>query len=460
MSAGKRHHPNQNYKKQSNHYIEYKNVKSNLLDYSRPSSADIEIAINNASIRDLRRLQQRDASTHTPQQADLIREALSTGFDFGGGSAGTPQPRPESPVVSAVVSRKDTLAGHAVRGSRYTVCPPEWNLTPTQYLSARADCDSVGDSVLLAGLALSVMGGSAAVATYDATHGTTPAWVPVAFSVIFLVVLIALAVQLTTRRRTRTMMAAFDPALAIDIKTDRDRDTLKTIAQPLSDKNLSPDERQRVLTGMYVVATRMAEQEQADDFLTALGEGAREERRTRWDRALDRFEAVDTAWANLITDPLAVLDHARLLDVAHAPTERFIEAHGRARDLIGSRTRTDLPTDGTLDTIETAVRALDTAWNDARTRAERAGYDWLPAADRRRARQAHALLVAAADDSCTLAERASAAEKALALLQDIETVPVPKPILTTLAAVNRPELAAAPILSEPVLSESLPISPV
>lgn len=377
-------------------------------------------------------------------------------------------------VASAVpalptLEKYDLLLMHARRWDSFTVCPPEWDMSPVEYRRTVSRCaPGLSSTTFLSYMGLFpslvgvVIGG---LSIYRGTEQASSPWALMAFVLTGLAFAGFLIHNTRTKRKAQRRVERLDPRHAVVLTTGEARKAILAMAAPLTVPDekqesatmpavLAPDERARVLGDLYAEATRLSAIEKgakAAQKATAAASAAEAasqiadehaERKRRWHQTLSRFEAIDTAWADLLIDPLSVLDHALLLDVTNVATAHLIEAHGHARDLIGTRTADDLPPTSTLTETETAVRALDTAWTEARTRAERAGYDWLPEADRKRARQATALLDTAADESLPLAARANAGAKAVELLNAIEAITVPRTTMLALTEHTRLALTA------------------
>lgn len=371
--------------------------------------------------------------------------------------------------VLPVLPKYDLLRMHARRWDSTTVCPPQWDLSPVEYQRTVGRCGpgfsavSILAAVGLFPTATLGVGVGINLAQGDGYFGPGP----VAGTFIVLAALFFLIFGVSNARgraKARQRVQELDPRDAVVLNSAEARRAVLAMAAPLtvptetpegtSRPPLSAEDRSRLLGDLYAEASRLSVIEKTATFTQAAQavvstaaaaaqvEDEHADRKRRWAQTWGRFEAIDLAWADLLTDPLAVLDHALLLDVSNVATARFIEAHGHARDLIGTRTVTDLPPASTLTEIQIAVRALDTAWTDAKTRAERAGYGWLPKADRKRARQAAALLATAADESLTVAARANAGAKAVELLNAIEAVPMPRVTMLALSERTRLPLAA------------------
>lgn len=421
--------------------------------HRHPSQEMNQHILNNVNGGTLRRLQQEHKNNLEPRSV-VVRDTVTA----------TPTPLPVVPTAASVTTSSGlsalhtdaVLDMHAGRWEDFTVCPPEWNMTPTQYRVAISNT-SPGLSIfhILLGLPLFVctlMSGGlvAGMVIHDRSVSESGGWTMLLMPALAVLLAGMLAAFTRHRKNAQARMLPLDPRLAVVLKNEGDRRTIRALAEPLADPDVSPETRARVLGDMYAEATRLVANRQSTrtDPATAAALELAEARR-RWQQTLDRFATIDLAWADLLIDPLAVLEHSQLLDVSNPATKTLIETHGHARDLIGARTIADLPSDGTLDRTETAVRALETAWSDAHTRAERAGYAWLPEADQKRARQAVALLATADDEDGTPEEvRAQALAKAIELLKAITTVPVPTPVIVALTARATPMLnAAGPILT-------------
>lgn len=393
--------------------------------------------------------------------------------------AGTlPSDRPASTSLSRpALTGHEVRSRHAALAGTFAVCPPEWDLSPREYGEQAVTSTAayvtparmIWTFALL--LAMTMLLGIERFDLIDDTTGLR--WALGGLGAIVGVV----AVADTRGRLARHRLRGLDPRDVVVLTRPESQKTIEAFTRPLAAPDadgghdgmpvgMSLAQRERILTTAYETALRLrAEEENATVEATSVPSATSSatsltaranpsaaetdplERRRRWTLLLARFEHVDKQWADLLTDPLAVLEHARLLDVSHPPTAAFIEAHGHARDLIGSRTRTspdtDLPPVETLREIETAVRTMATAWTDAQTRAQRAGYAWLPDADRKRARQATSLLTQAADTQLSVQAAINLTEKALELLRAIETVPIPQPVLRALGQATAPVLGPA-----------------
>jgi hypothetical protein len=156
----------------------------------------------------------------------------------------------------------------------------------------------------------------------------------------------------------------------------------------------------------------------------------------RWADALARFEVVEKEWEEIVTDPLAALDHAPLLDMRLMPdgsmsrTGIFLEAFGKAQDL-QRRHAAHSPATGPEDRadvveFEDAVRAADVAWTEAKRWAKHVGIDSLPESERDIARRARAALKKAMHEFTPIEEAITAAETAARLLKSIHTVVLPE----------------------------------
>jgi hypothetical protein len=350
-------------------------------------------------------------------------------------------------TAPSVLSRDEMLRMHAGRWKTYTVCPPEWDMTPTEYRHAVSRCspDHVSMTQFINGLGVAILAAIGAIQGVGILRGAVNfEWTTtIVLALTFVGALTGLWMETASKHKARGRLSLMDPRLCVEV-SDPDVDaSLRALMAPLDDADkedpvlATAEGRRPRLSAAYETARRAQAATEGAEAPHEMPTDEVAERRRRWTVVLDRFEAVDTTWADLLTDPLAVLEHSRLLDVKNEATAAFIEAHGHARDLIGARTRdaTDLtpPPLETLREAETAVRALATAWEDAQVRAQRAGYEWMPEADRRRARRATTFLLTAADETLTVEARLNAAEKALELMRAIETVPVPQPILRELA---------------------------
>lgn len=176
---------------------------------------------------------------------------------------------------------------------------------------------------------------------------------------------------------------------------------------------------------------------------TAQSEASRFE--TQWDEALAAHDRVSEQWTELVTDPLAALDHSMLLDVTQPRTAAFIEAYGEAQDL-RSMHGTAYPTSATADTVVReylrVVRRAEQAWTDAVRHAKHVHTNWLPQDEAKRVRQASALLRTADDDTTPLHLRAEAAQKAADLLKQVHTFTLPADTAQAIEAKARLALPA------------------
>lgn len=370
------------------------------------------------------------------------------------------------------LSPAEILSLHAEKAhspGSYPVCPPEWDMTPNQYETAtwRAASGSFDlfQTIMLLCVLMSTVGFAVIGASLMGwTHSTSGSIGPlILFGAIDVAVGSKMAYERAQKNKAGRQLEALDPRQTV-VLTDPEHVVTMRGAAAVLDKNgasLADGARWTVLKQMYETAQKFAADETSEDANSRQGEAGDHhtvaaefglesevaERRRRWTQALARFEVVDDAWADLLTDPIAVLEHARLLDVKNEATATFIEAHGHARDLIGSRSRettdADLPPMTTVRELETAVRALATAWADAQVRAKRAGYDWMPEEDLKRARRATGLLAQAADEGVDWGLRVNLTEQALKLMRAIEVVPVPEQVLGELAAKAAPAIEAS-----------------
>jgi hypothetical protein len=159
-----------------------------------------------------------------------------------------------------------------------------------------------------------------------------------------------------------------------------------------------------------------------------------------WGLARARHERVIEAWTAMVTDPLAALSHSSLFDTANTWTAAFIGIYGRASDFIAVH-GTEPPADRTLiDSYAALTREVESAWQSALIRAERSDLDWLPPAERADADRARRLLTLASDEAASLAERANAAQKAADLLRKVHSFVLPATTLTAIEAGTRPQL--------------------
>lgn len=156
----------------------------------------------------------------------------------------------------------------------------------------------------------------------------------------------------------------------------------------------------------------------------------------RWADALARFEVVEKEWEAIVTDPLAALDHAPLLDMRLMPdgsvsrTGIFLEAFGKAQDL-QRRHAAHSPATGPEDRadvveFEDAARAAAAAWTEAKRWAKHVGINSLPESERDIARRARAALKKAMHEFTPIEEAITAAETAARLLKSIHTVVLPE----------------------------------
>ena len=164
----------------------------------------------------------------------------------------------------------------------------------------------------------------------------------------------------------------------------------------------------------------------------------------RWDTAYSRYDEVRLAWGGLVADPLAILEHSRLLDVSFKPTALFMDSYNKLQDRMavleaarGKRTEAE------VESAEDLVTEVTRTWQAAQAAAERASYSWLPPTERAHAATAARLLKLASDEGASVGERASAAEKAAKLLRRISTITFPKPLFNALEAGSYPMLEAA-----------------
>jgi hypothetical protein len=171
--------------------------------------------------------------------------------------------------------------------------------------------------------------------------------------------------------------------------------------------------------------------------------------KAQWDAAIAIHDRVVDAWTNIVTDPLAALDHSLLLDVTQPRTAAFIDAYGHAQDL-RAVSGSVYPT-GTAEAVQravtdylSAVRRADTAWEAASRHAAHVNLRWLPETEATNVRRASVFLAVAADETATLPERAAAASKAAALLAEITSFVLPAEAMRELETTRRLALNPGP----------------
>lgn len=167
-------------------------------------------------------------------------------------------------------------------------------------------------------------------------------------------------------------------------------------------------------------------------------------RTQRWADAVARHDRISDAWADIITDPLAALDHSLLLDVTQPRTAKFIETYGRAQDLRALHGTTYPTKDEVVADYLSIVRQTDEAWSDAVRHARHVHLAWLPESEAKRVRQASALLATAADKSQPMHLRADSAAKAAELLAKVTSFYLPEPSATAIETQARLALPAGP----------------
>jgi hypothetical protein len=173
-------------------------------------------------------------------------------------------------------------------------------------------------------------------------------------------------------------------------------------------------------------------------------ESAESVRTQRWADAVACHDHISDAWADIITDPLAALDHSLLLDVTQPRTAKFIEAFGRAQDLRALHGTTYPTKDEVVADYLSIVRQADEAWSDAVRHARHVHLAWLPEGEAKRVRQASALLATAADESQPMHLRADSAAKAAELLAKVTSFYLPEPSATAIETQARLALPAGP----------------
>lgn len=156
--------------------------------------------------------------------------------------------------------------------------------------------------------------------------------------------------------------------------------------------------------------------------------------------ATARHDRVAQAWGAVISDPLNALDHASLFDVSDARTAKFVTAYGELEDL-RSIHREGIP-DRLVDEYVTKTRECERLWEDAYAYSTKRGIDFLPAGERDLARKASRLLALAANESAPLPERAQAAERAAELLNKITAVTLPEASRMQISALTRLAITA------------------
>lgn len=155
----------------------------------------------------------------------------------------------------------------------------------------------------------------------------------------------------------------------------------------------------------------------------------------RWDTLYSKFDSVRLEWGGLAADPLAILEHSRLLDVAFPKTAAFMDSFSRLQDRITALQASKKKlSEAEVSSLEALTAEVARTWEAAKVGAARASYAWLPEREQGYAATAVRLLKLAADESASVSERATAAEKAAVLLKKIEAVTFPTPMLTELEA--------------------------
>jgi hypothetical protein len=162
-----------------------------------------------------------------------------------------------------------------------------------------------------------------------------------------------------------------------------------------------------------------------------------------WEQALQRHNALKDAYAELVCDPLAALEHSALLDVHNERTAAFIDVFGRCQDLRSIYAPDDQqPAEAVVEDYAAAVRKAWRLWDDAVRYAQRVGNDWLPPREQDAARKAAALLRMANEDSATEAERALAARRAHEQLAEITSFVLTDQAVEAITRIQRTELSA------------------
>lgn len=168
----------------------------------------------------------------------------------------------------------------------------------------------------------------------------------------------------------------------------------------------------------------------------------------QWDTAIETHDRVVEEWADIVTDPLAALEHSLLLDVTQPRTATFIDAYGQAQDLravIGTTCPTGPDARTRVREYLSAVRKANTAWADASRHAAHVNLRWLPEAEATSVRRASVFLAVAADETATLPERAAAASKAAALLAEVTSFVLPAEAMRELETTRRLALNPGPV---------------
>lgn len=190
-----------------------------------------------------------------------------------------------------------------------------------------------------------------------------------------------------------------------------------------------------LIIGGTVVAVKRVRAQQASAAALA----------ARWATVEGKYDSVRLEWGGLAADPLAILEHSRLLDVAFGPTAAFLDSFSLLQDRIGvlqaSGRRLQA---GEVTEMEELTAKVHRSWAAAKTAAERASYAWLPKREQGYAATAANLLRLAANEGASVSERATAAEKAAGLLRRIEAVTLPAPLLAALEAPTYLALEARP----------------
>ncbi|HCB04125.1 MAG TPA: hypothetical protein PLZ93_14730 [Nocardioides sp.] len=325
--------------------------------------------------------------------------------------------------------------GAAARPDLSFVCPPAWDLTPTEYaeLVLATDGPWAAHRVAVASaLSAAAIGAYAVVADYLE-------WLPITLAV--LCILGSLWATVAAFRVRREMAEVSDEATIDLSRAPADQLALVDAAvkclptrRQAARSVTAAAAREQGLTSLWQLArdidhARREDREAATSTLSA-----------RWAAAGVRYESVMAEWGTIASDPLAALEHAALLDVTRPRTTLFIEALGKAQDrraILGEAVPLDAHD---IVEFEELTQALSTAWNDARHQAAHLGYAWLPEPDLARAVRAERLLRLACDSGAAPAERATAAERAAKLLREIGTLVLPEPAQEILAATMRREL--------------------
>lgn len=324
-------------------------------------------------------------------------------------------------VLGPRSSRPGSVEGLST--ARAFACPPEWGTTPRQYLASPAQAPwlpCLAQGVALAALLVAFAAG---------------AWALVPVAVAFGLLGAALRRGSGQERDAGEVVVLWDER-GVSPETLA---TLRDVEAHLASGAAPPP----LDLWWSTVSAAVAEQSlgpgepYAADLVAAAGSV---DAAALWHRARERHERVATAWTDLVCDPLSALTHCSLFDITNPTTAAFIEAYGEAGDFISVH-GTDAPVQrAVVDEYAELARAVESAWEAARTRAGRSGYDWLPEDQRDDAERAARLLALASSESAPLAERASAAERASTLLRRIHAVVLPDATMQALEAVRRPEL--------------------